>query len=77
MARLAAILGFAGVLVPGGGVIGLMVGLVASVVFHVHIPGVGVHSAIFSRYLPAGAAVGAVASVVLGVVLAGGDFGRD
>ena len=57
--------------------IGLLVGLVAAVVFHVHIPGVGVHSAIFSRYLPAGAALGAIASVVLGVVLAGNDFRRE
>lgn len=77
MARLAAILGFAGILVPGGGVIGMIVGLVAAVVFHVHIPGVGVHSAIFSRYMPAGAALGAVASVLLGVVAAHDSLGRD
>lgn len=77
MARLAAILGLAGILVPGGGVIGLMVGLVAAVVFHVHIPGVGVHSAIFSRYLPTGAALGAVAAVLLGVFAARDGLGRD
>lgn len=55
----------------------MIVGLVAAVVFHVHIPGVGVHSAIFSRYMPAGAALGAVASVLLGVVAAHDSLGRD
>jgi hypothetical protein len=77
MARLAAIFGFAGILVPGGGVIGLIVGLVSAVVFHVHLPGAGIHSAIFSKYFPAGAGLGAAVSVLLGLVASRDEIGSD